>query len=135
MFGWSSPIRVITRIGELQPNMTYSFLRRRRLGNFQGPLLSNRTVLAEPTQLGLRQTGKGVKGMSKNQWVVPRDGGWAVLGEGNSRDTSHHETQAEAIAAGTQIARNNGGELFIQDRHGQIRERNSFGHDPYPPKG
>jgi len=73
--------------------------------------------------------------MSKNQWVVPRDGGWAVLGEGNSRDTSHHETQAEAIAAGTQIARNNGGELFIQDRHGQIRERNSFGHDPYPPKG
>ena len=37
-----------------------------------------------------------------NQHVVRRDNGWAVRGEGNSRDTSHHDTQAEAIDAGRQ---------------------------------
>ena len=35
----------------------------------------------------------------KNQHVVPRDDAWAVRGAGNSRDTSHHRTQAEAERA------------------------------------
>ena len=34
--------------------------------------------------------------MNKNQWVSPRDGKWAVHGEGNSRDTKLFETQKEA---------------------------------------
>jgi hypothetical protein len=71
-----------------------------------------------------------------NQHVVPHDGGWAVRGEGNSRVTSTHDTQREAIDAGREIARNQGGELFIHGRNGQIRERDSVGNDdPYPPKG
>lgn len=32
----------------------------------------------------------------KNQHVVKRDDGWAVRGERNQRDTSHHRTQSEA---------------------------------------
>lgn len=71
----------------------------------------------------------------KNQWIVQREDGWAVRGEGNSRDTSHHSTQQEAINAGRGIAQNQGSELLIQNRHGQIRERNSYGDDPFPPKG
>jgi hypothetical protein len=71
----------------------------------------------------------------KNQWVVQRENGWAVRGEGNNRDTSHHSTQQEAIDAGRGIAQNQGSELLIQNRHGQIRERNSYGDDPFPPKG
>lgn len=71
----------------------------------------------------------------KNQWVVHRDDGWAVRGEGNSRDTSHHRTQQEAIDAAREIAQNQRSELFIQNRQGQIRERNTYGDDPYPPKG
>ena len=39
----------------------------------------------------------------------------------------------EARARG--IAVNQQSELFIQGRDGQIRERNSYGNDPYPPKG
>lgn len=71
-----------------------------------------------------------------NQHVVPHDDGWAVRGEGNSRVTSTHDTQREAIDAGREIARNQGGELFIHGRNGQIRERDSVGNnDPYPPKG
>ncbi|GAA0781097.1 DUF2188 domain-containing protein [Castellaniella ginsengisoli] len=71
----------------------------------------------------------------KNQWVVPREYGWAVRGEGNSRDTSHHATQQEAINAAKEIAQNQASELFIQNKQGRIRERNSYGNDPFPPKG
>lgn len=73
--------------------------------------------------------------MAKNQHVVPHNGAWAVRGAGNSRLTSRHETQAEAIAAARNIARNNGSELFIHGMNGQFRERNSYGNDPYPPRG
>ncbi|MCG8045077.1 MAG: DUF2188 domain-containing protein [Candidatus Thiodiazotropha endolucinida] len=71
----------------------------------------------------------------KNQHVVPRDGQWAVVGAGNSRATSIHDTQKGAIDAAREIARNQETELLIHGRNGQIRERDSYGNDPYPPKG
>lgn len=71
----------------------------------------------------------------KNVHIVPRDGEWAVVREGAQRDSSHHHTQADAIEAGTQTAQNQSVEILIHGRNGQIRERNSFGNDPYPPKG
>ena len=70
------------------------------------------------------------------QHVVPHPDGWAVRGEGNSRATSVHDTQREAINVAREIARNQGGELLIHGRDGQIRERDSSGNnDPYPPRG
>ncbi|MDG6135643.1 DUF2188 domain-containing protein [Lactococcus petauri] len=42
---------------------------------------------------------------------------------------------AEAINKATQIAKNKNSEMFIHGRNGQIRERNSYGNDPFPPKG
>lgn len=72
---------------------------------------------------------------SKNQWVVPKGKEWAVRGEGNERVTSTHRTQAEAVNAAREIARNQRSEVLIQNRQGQIRERNSYGNDPHPPKG
>lgn len=73
--------------------------------------------------------------MGKNQHVVPRGDRWAVRGAGNSRDTSIHDTQAEAIAHARATARNQHSELLVHGRNGQIRERDSYGNDPYPPKG
>jgi hypothetical protein len=73
--------------------------------------------------------------MGKNQHVVPTDNGWGVKGEGNGRLTKEFDTQAEAITYGEGIAKNQGSELLIHGRNGQIRERNSYGNDPYPPKG
>lgn len=70
-----------------------------------------------------------------DQHVVQRDEGWAVRKEGAERDTSLHPTQKEAIDAATEIAKNQEGEVFIHDRHGKIRERNSYGNDPFPPPG
>ena len=71
----------------------------------------------------------------KNQHVVPHQGGWAVKGAGNQRATSVHETQQQAIDAGRNIARNQQSELVIHRPDGRIRERNSYGNDPFPPKG
>ncbi|MFO0794131.1 MAG: DUF2188 domain-containing protein [Candidatus Brocadiaceae bacterium] len=73
--------------------------------------------------------------MGKNQHVVSRGNAWAVLGEGNTRDTSRHSTQAEAFEAAREIAKNQKSEVFLHGTDGKIRERNTYGHDPYPPKG
>ena len=71
----------------------------------------------------------------KNQHVVPHEDGWAVRGAGNSRATSVHDTQADAIDAARGIAQNQHSELLIHGRDGRIRERDSFGGDPFPPNG
>ena len=71
----------------------------------------------------------------KNQHVVPHSGGWAVKGAGNQKATSVHSTQREAIGAARDIARNQGSEMFIHGENGRIRERNTYGNDPFPPKG
>jgi len=71
----------------------------------------------------------------KGQHVVPSTSGWSVKKAGSTRASSTHKTQADAIAAGTKIAKNQKTELYVHGRDGRIRERNSYGKDPYPPKG
>ena len=71
----------------------------------------------------------------KSQHVVPHGRDWAVRGAENSRVTSVHGTQQEAIDAARGIARNQNTELFIHGRDGRIRERDSHGRDPFPPRG
>lgn len=65
--------------------------------------------------------------MNKNQHVTPHpQGGWQVKGAGNQRATVRTETQAEART----IAR-----AIVHGTDGRIREKNSYGNDPCPPKG
>jgi len=71
----------------------------------------------------------------RNQHVVPHGDRWAVRGAGSQKASSVHETQAEAIDAARAVARRQGTEMFIHRPNGQIRERNSYGNDPYPPEG
>jgi len=71
----------------------------------------------------------------RNQHVVPHDGGWAVKGAGSARATVVVDTQKEAIDRARDIAQNQGTELLIHGRDGRIRERDSHGSDPFPPKG
>lgn len=73
--------------------------------------------------------------MGKNQHVVPHPDGWAVKGEGNSKSTKVTQTQQEAISYAREIAKNQESELLIHGKNGEIRERDSYGNDPYPPKG
>ncbi len=71
-----------------------------------------------------------------HQHVIKRpDNTWAVKGEHNTRDTSRHETQREAQERAKEIATNQGGDVITHGIDGKIRERNSYGNDPYPPKG
>lgn len=72
---------------------------------------------------------------SKSQHVVPRDGKWAVRRTGSDRVTKKFDTQREAIARGREIARNQATELYIHGRDGRIRDRESYEHDSYAPKG
>jgi uncharacterized protein YdaT len=70
----------------------------------------------------------------KDQHVVPHDDKWGVRGEGNSRLTSIHDTQGEAIDRAKDIARNERSEVVIHRRDGTIRDSDSYGNDPNPPK-
>lgn len=65
--------------------------------------------------------------MGKNQHVVPRSGGWAVRGAGNSRDSGIFPTQQAAIQRAREIARGQGSELVVHGRDGRIRETSSYG--------
>ena len=71
--------------------------------------------------------------------VVPNaGGGWDVVKGGAQRASSHHETQAEAIARGREIVGNaGGGELNIHGRDNRIRAKDSIepGNDPRNVKG
>ncbi|MFA3774478.1 DUF2188 domain-containing protein [Bacillus safensis] len=70
-----------------------------------------------------------------NQHITKHPNGWQVKGEGNKKPSSVHQTQQDAIAAGREIARNQESELFIHGKDGKIRARDSYGNDPFPPKG
>lgn len=72
--------------------------------------------------------------MSKNQHVTPHADGWQVKGAGNSKATAVVKTQAEAIDIARGIARNQQSELVIHDKKGKIRDKDSYGNDPFPPR-
>ena len=74
--------------------------------------------------------------MSQNQiHVVQRENGWAAVKSGNERASFIAPTQKEVIARSIQIAKAEHRELFIHGTDGKIRERNSYGNDPFPPRG
>jgi hypothetical protein len=73
--------------------------------------------------------------MKKNIHVTHRKtGDWAVIGAGDKRASSLHDTQGKAIKSGKPLAQANKSELVIHDRGNKIRDKDSFGNDPNPPK-
>jgi uncharacterized protein YdaT len=71
----------------------------------------------------------------RNQHVVPHANGWAIKPENGKQPSSVHSTQREAIDQARTIAKNQQSELLVHGKNGQIRERNTYGKDPHPPKG
>jgi uncharacterized protein (DUF433 family) len=65
----------------------------------------------------------------KNLHVVPRGGGWAVLGEGDKREKAHTLTQREAIERAREIAKSQGTEVAIHGSDGRIRSKIFYGDD------
>lgn len=74
-------------------------------------------------------------GKKKNYHVVP-DGkkGWSNKKEGSSRPKSRHRKQRAAIDAAKKQAKKDGVEVVIHRKNGRIRDKDSYGNDPCPPR-
>ena len=71
----------------------------------------------------------------KNLHVVRHSGGgWAVKREQGQRASSRHATQGQAIERARQQAQRSRSEVVIHGRDGRIRDRDSYGKDPMPPR-
>lgn len=71
----------------------------------------------------------------KDIHVVPHpDGGWATRREGADRVSSRHPTQREAINTARERAICEQAEVVIHGRNGRIRDSDSYGNDPNPPR-
>ena len=67
--------------------------------------------------------------------VVPhKDGGWATKKSGASRVGSRHSTQRDAIERARDQAIRDRTEVVIHRPNGKIRDKDSYGNDPYPPR-
>lgn len=64
-----------------------------------------------------------------------QDGNWRVKQPDNQRASKICETQAEAKQVARTIAKNQGLEMVVHGVNGKIRETNSYGNDPFPPRG
>jgi Uncharacterized protein conserved in bacteria (DUF2188) len=70
-------------------------------------------------------------------WVhtVYRGGCWVNEVEGAAQLLARYWIKEEAVAAGRQEAIARKTEHVIHRIDGTIAERNSYGHDPFPPRG
>ena len=74
--------------------------------------------------------------MAKNIHVTRRpDKQWQGIGEGNSRPYFVAKTQEEARKMARERAIKSEVEVLTHGVNGKIRARESYGNDPYPPKG
>jgi hypothetical protein len=74
---------------------------------------------------------------SKDRFVVNHPDGWAVKKGGAERASGIFDTQRAAEQKAKEIVSNNGGgEVRIQNRHGQWRDSDTVtpGNDPFPPR-
>lgn len=70
----------------------------------------------------------------KDIHVVPHSDGWATKKEGAGRAGVVVDTQKEAIDRARQQAIRERVEVVIHKRDGTIRDSDSYGNDPHPPK-
>ncbi|MGA0609441.1 DUF2188 domain-containing protein [Caldimonas sp. KR1-144] len=70
----------------------------------------------------------------KDIHVVPHKDGWATRTEGASRIGRTADTQREAIEKAREQAKREKVEVVIHRPDGTIRNSNSYGNDPNPPK-
>tara|TARA_R110001599_G_scaffold97976_1_gene252252 strand:- start:134 stop:370 length:237 start_codon:yes stop_codon:yes gene_type:complete len=66
--------------------------------------------------------------------VVPHNSGWATRKENAARVSSTAPTQRDAISQGREQAKREKVELVIHRPDGRIRDSDSYGNDPMPPR-
>ncbi|QHJ72274.1 DUF2188 domain-containing protein [Planococcus halotolerans] len=73
--------------------------------------------------------------MGENVYTVKNGEKWGSRKEGASRLSKEFDTQSEAIKYSREQAQKNNSEHRIQGKDGKFRAADSYGKDPYPPKG
>ncbi|WP_299668496.1 DUF2188 domain-containing protein [uncultured Polaribacter sp.] len=73
----------------------------------------------------------------KSNHVVPSKerGGWAVKKSGSTRASKSFGRKEDAVKFARELSRRERTELYIHKKDGRIQDRNSYGKDPFPPKG
>jgi len=66
--------------------------------------------------------------------VVPHEDGWAVKRAGSEKATKVFKTQSEAEQYGRELAKKEKTEFVLHGKDGKIREKDSYGNDPFPPR-
>jgi hypothetical protein len=74
------------------------------------------------------------RGLQAQHVVRNSEGDWLVKRADASRASKSFSTQKDAEVYARGIAKKNKTELFIHGRDGLIRDRSSYGSDPFPPK-
>ena len=70
----------------------------------------------------------------KDIHVVPHDDGWATKKEVATRAGTVTRTQKQAIDRAVEQAKREHVEVVIHRKDGSIRDSDSYGNDPSPPK-
>lgn len=74
--------------------------------------------------------------MKKNNiHVLYIENKWVMKEENNDNKSISFDTKDEAIEYSKKKAKDNKVELIIHNIDNKISNRNSYGNDPYPPKG
>ncbi|APF32855.1 DUF2188 domain-containing protein [Microbacterium paludicola] len=69
-----------------------------------------------------------------NYYVSPNGSDWKLTSGGTTLATDANK--APVVAKGREIAKKNQpSELFIQNADGTIADKETYGNDPYPPRG
>jgi len=98
-------------------------------GDFMGALYLRNSATS------MKHSEEGAQMAKKNVHVTHRkDKSWAVISEGDERASSLHDTQQAAIKTATPLAKARKSELVIHNRENRIRDKDSYGNDPNPPK-
>ncbi len=73
----------------------------------------------------------------RSNHVIPsvEKGGWAVKKSGSTRASKSFDRKEDAVKYGRALSRKEQTELYIHKRDGRIQDRNSYGKDPFPPRG
>lgn len=138
---------LLAQIADTQPESLHE------LATTTGRMPSNLSrTLRTMERYGLVQLHKGVRGkvrpevtyrdvqlemplMTKRDiHVVPHGQGWATRKEGAQRVGHTAGTQREAVELARTQAKRERVEVVIHRRSGEIRNSNSYGNDPNPPK-
>jgi len=86
-----------------------------------------------PNNPQIKSYTEAVRRGQKSYHVVHSDGHWEVKRIGGN-SVGAFNTKDEATHRASVIAKREGTELFIHDKNGLIKDRQSFENDPYPPK-